>query len=166
MSGSFPEDSLLDLFIFETLQSLQQHETLQPEDINLIFRIMHTIKGSAAVMGYTNISSLAHIMEDLFFYLRGHPDAPYNASELSDLILQGVNFTKLETIKIKNGDHADGDCALLAEELKAYLQFLKTGSAGTSEVRTPEEIALRTDIVHSEADLSKGASARFRAVLR
>ncbi|WP_178382100.1 hypothetical protein [Paenibacillus sp. P32E] len=46
MSGSFPEDSLLDLFIFETLQSLQQHETLQPENINLIFRIMHTIKGS------------------------------------------------------------------------------------------------------------------------
>ncbi|MGN7765069.1 chemotaxis protein CheA [Paenibacillus sp. 22594] len=176
MSGSFPEDSLLDLFIFETLQSLQQledsilageqHETLQPEDINLIFRIMHTIKGSAAVMGYTNISSLAHIMEDLFFYLRGHPDAPYNASELSDLILQGVDFTKLETIKIKNGDHADGDCTLLAEELKAYLQFLKTGSAGPSEVRTPEDIAQRTDIMLSEADLSKGAYARFRAVLR
>lgn len=175
MSGSFPEDSLLELFIFETLQSLQQledsilageqHETLQPEDINLIFRIMHTIKGSAAVMGYTNISSLAHIMEDIFFYLRGHPNAPYNASELSDLILQGVDFTKLETIKIKNGDHADGDCALLAEELKAYLQYLKTGSAGTSEVRTPEDIAQRTDIVHSEADLSKGAFARFRAVL-
>lgn len=176
MSGSFPEDSLLDLFIFETLQSLQlledsilageQHETLQPEDINLIFRIMHTIKGSAAVMGYTNISSLAHIMEDLFFYLRGHPHAPYNASELSDLILQGVDFTKLETIKIKNGDHADGDCALLAEELKSYLQFLKTRSGGTSEVRTPEDIAQRTDIMLSEADLSKGASARFRAVLR
>ncbi|OKP72600.1 hypothetical protein A3842_22630 [Paenibacillus sp. P3E] len=89
MSGSFPEDSLLDLFIFETLQSLQQHETLQPENNNLIFRIMHTIKGSAAVMGYTNISLFAHIMED-FFYLRGHPDAPYNASELSDLILQGL----------------------------------------------------------------------------
>ncbi|OKP82518.1 hypothetical protein [Paenibacillus sp. P32E] len=55
---------------------------------------------------------------------------------------------------------------MLAEELKAYLQFLKTGSAGRLEVRTPEEIALRTDIVHSEADLSKGASARFKAFLR
>ncbi|WP_379153384.1 chemotaxis protein CheW [Paenibacillus sp. sgz5001063] len=171
MSGSFPEDSLLDLFIFETLQSLQQledsilaseqHETLQPEDINLIFRIMHTVKGSAAVMGFTNISSLAHVMEDLFFYLRDHPHTPYNASELSDLILQGVDFTKLETIKIKNGDHADGDCALLAEELKAYLQFLKNGSAGIRE-----EIGQNADVGLPGANMATEASVGYRAVLR
>jgi two-component system chemotaxis sensor kinase CheA len=34
--------------------------------INEIFRIMHTIKGSAAMMMFGNISSIAHSAEDLF----------------------------------------------------------------------------------------------------
>jgi len=31
---------------------------------------MHTIKGSAAMMLFDDISKLAHSIEDLFFYLR------------------------------------------------------------------------------------------------
>ncbi len=124
MSGSFPEESLQQLE--DSILASEQQDSLKPEDINLIFRIMHTIKGSAAVMGYTNISALAHAMEDLFFYLRDHPKAPCDCSELSDFILQGIDFTRLETIKIRNGDTADGDASALADELAAYLQFLKT----------------------------------------
>ncbi|HBR32341.1 MAG TPA: hypothetical protein DD733_09690, partial [Clostridiales bacterium] len=51
-------DSLLEMFIFETLQNTEQLEQIildtEKEDgfsnnaINEIFRIMHTIKGSAA----------------------------------------------------------------------------------------------------------------------
>lgn len=137
MSEAFHGESLIDIFIFETLQSLQQLEdsilageekkSFSLEDINLIFRIMHTIKGSAAVMGFTNVSTLAHVMEDLFFYLRENPFVHYDCSELSDLILQGVDFNKLETIKIKNGDSADGDATALIADFNTYLTSLKSG---------------------------------------
>lgn len=173
MPGAFPEDSLLELFIFETMQSLQQLEdsvlageqqdSLHPEDINLIFRIMHTIKGSAAVMGYVNISALAHVMEDLFFYLRDRPEAAYDSSDLSDLMLQGIDFIKLETVKIRSGDPADGDAAALAEELSAYLQLLKIST------ETSEETACRQHPVAQPAKEVKAGSAepgRYRALLR
>ncbi|QSF46963.1 chemotaxis protein CheA [Paenibacillus tianjinensis] len=177
MSGSFPEESLLELFIFETLQSLQQLEdsilaseqqdSLKVEDINLIFRIMHTIKGSAAVMGYTNISALAHAMEDLFFYLRDHPKAPYDCSELSDLILQGIDFTKLETIKIRNGDPADGDASALADELAAYLQYLKNRSASEAAERDADAAKLQHSAgMRQAADAGAAGTSCYRALLR
>ncbi|CAH1190597.1 Chemotaxis protein CheA [Paenibacillus auburnensis] len=177
MSGSFPEESLLELFIFETLQSLQQLEdsilaseqqdSLKPEDINLIFRIMHTIKGSAGVMGYTNISALAHAMEDLFFYLRAKPKAPYDCSELSDLILQGIDFTKLETIKIRNGDPADGDASALAEELAAYLQFLKNRSESETAERNTDVAKLQQpDAMSQTTDAGAAGTLCYRAFLR
>lgn len=67
---------MLELFIFETYQLIDQLEQALldfekgnklEDSINEIFRIMHTIKGSAAMMLYDNISTLAHSMEDLFF---------------------------------------------------------------------------------------------------
>ena len=71
---------LLDTFVFETdglLESLDEilmrteKSALMADDINEIFRIMHTVKGSAAMMGLSNMSALAHAVEDLFSVIRG-----------------------------------------------------------------------------------------------
>jgi two-component system chemotaxis sensor kinase CheA len=69
-------EGMLDMFVFETgdlleklddiLMRTEQEETIGTEDINEIFRTMHTIKGSAAMMGLQNMSTLAHAVEDLF----------------------------------------------------------------------------------------------------
>ena len=40
------------------------------EEVNSLYRTMHSIKGSAAMMGYPAISETAHAAEDLFSYLR------------------------------------------------------------------------------------------------
>jgi len=79
MSNSTNEP-ILEMFLFETKQLLDQLEQIilagekseaySEQDINEIFRIMHTIKGSSAMMLYDNISNLAHSMEDLFYYIR------------------------------------------------------------------------------------------------
>jgi two-component system chemotaxis sensor kinase CheA len=71
---------MLDMYIFETSQLLEQLEQIiissdrpsryDQENINEIFRIMHTIKGSSAMMGFDNISKLTHSVEDLFNILR------------------------------------------------------------------------------------------------
>jgi two-component system chemotaxis sensor kinase CheA len=57
------------MFIFETEQNIEQLEQIiidsedqraySSDSVNEIFRIMHTIKGSAAMMSFNEISSLA-----------------------------------------------------------------------------------------------------------
>ena len=71
--------------------------------INEIFRIMHTIKGSSAMMLFNNISTLAHSIEDLFYYLREEKPDNIDCSLLSDHILTVVYFIKVELHKIING---------------------------------------------------------------
>jgi two-component system chemotaxis sensor kinase CheA len=76
--SGFDKSSMLELFVFEILDLLSQLENviLNSEEknaieaqINEIFRIIHTIKGSASMMGYSNISSLSHSLEDAFYSL-------------------------------------------------------------------------------------------------
>ena len=91
MSGygsSGGREPMLDMFVFETNQMLEQledillqaekNDSLDPRNINEIFRIMHTIKGSAGMMMFTPISSLAHAVEDLFFLIREKPEVVLN----------------------------------------------------------------------------------------
>ena len=71
------EQSMTEVFIYETRQFLEQLEqlalaseqsgTFTAEQVNEIFRAMHTIKGSAAMMMMNEVSSLAHSVEDIFF---------------------------------------------------------------------------------------------------
>jgi two-component system chemotaxis sensor kinase CheA len=134
---------MLDLFIFESTQLIEQMELLiisneksssySSDAINEIFRIMHTIKGSSAMMLYNNISTLAHSMEDLFYVLR--EDNPQNVdySQLSDLVLEGIDFIKVEIVKIKNGDEADGDASELIKTLKDFYVQIKGQASGTAD---------------------------------
>lgn len=111
-------DAMLDMFLFETTQLLEQLEQLilssdsddcySEETINEIFRIMHTIKGSSAMMMYDEISDLSHKIEDLFFYLRQEKPKHYNCSSLNDIILDTIDFIKLELEKIRSKNPADG----------------------------------------------------------
>ena len=73
-------ESILDTYLFETNSLLDQLDEMlmrdekigdfSPDDVNEIFRIMHTIKGSSAMMEFGSLSSIAHHIEDLFFYIR------------------------------------------------------------------------------------------------
>jgi len=135
MSDQFTNEPMLDMFIFETSQLIEQLEqsilssekesTYTPAAINEIFRIMHTIKGSAALMMFYSISTLAHTMEDIFYFLREEKPQQLNCSTLSDFVLEGVDFIKVEMEKIKNGDSSDGDASVLIEELTLFLTDLK-----------------------------------------
>jgi two-component system chemotaxis sensor kinase CheA len=135
MAGQHVNEPMLDLFIFESMQLIEQMELLiianekstsyAPEAINEIFRIMHTIKGSSAMMLYNNISTLAHSMEDLFFVLREEKPQNVDTSQLSDLVLEGLDFIKVEIAKIRNGDEADGDASELIKSLRVFHATIK-----------------------------------------
>jgi len=132
-------DPMLESYIFEETQLTDQLENLilqnensnnySSEVINEIFRIMHTIKGSSAMMLFNNISTLAHSVEDLFYFIREQKPKDVDFSSLSDLILESVDFIKVELQKIKNGDNADGICDEIIEENKNFLLKLKGENA-------------------------------------
>jgi two-component system chemotaxis sensor kinase CheA len=131
MSNRNTNESMLEMFLFETTQLIEQLEQLilssdkendyTSTSINEIFRITHTIKGSAAMMMYQSISALAHSIEDIFFYLRDEKPKQIDYKSLTDLILDSVDFIKVEIEKIRNNDIADGEATELIHSLKNYL---------------------------------------------
>lgn len=135
MSGEYINEPMLEMFIFESTQLLEQLEQMiitgekskdyTPEDINEIFRIMHTIKGSSAMMLFDNISSLAHSLEDIFYFLREERPQGIDFSVLSDIVFDGIDFIKVELAKIKNGDEVNGDASVFNNNSQTFLASMK-----------------------------------------
>src|SRR5690606_16397388 len=113
----------------KTILDCEHANAYSPAAINEIFRIMHTIKGSSTMMQYTNIGVISHVIEDLFAYLREHNPKLDDCSALSDLVLEGGDFIKLELHKIKNGETNDGDERDLVNRIRQFLEELKGGAA-------------------------------------
>jgi chemosensory pili system protein ChpA (sensor histidine kinase/response regulator) len=97
--GEVP-DEVLEFFIPEAEEHLQVvtecllmlEANSKAEDINRLFRAMHTVKGSAAQVGLHRLSAVAHRVEDLIGELRdGHlrPNA-----DIIDICLQSVDVLK------------------------------------------------------------------------
>lgn len=149
MSGQFSGEPMLDMYIFETTQNIEQLEKciLDSEKssrysqtaINEIFRIMHTIKGSSAMMLFNNISILAHSIEDLFYYLREQKPNNIDCSLLSDHILTGVDFIKVELHKIIDGVKADGNPSEIIDNIKSFLNEIRS--------QNPELIKARPELM-------------------
>lgn len=128
-------ESMLDVFVFETAQLLEQLEQIiitgeksnyySSNDVNEIFRITHTIKGSSAMMQYTGISALSHSVEDLFYFIRETNPPLINFSALTDLILKSVDFIKTELAAIEEGKDPKTDPGTIVDENSAFLCDLK-----------------------------------------
>ncbi|MCL2841385.1 MAG: chemotaxis protein CheA [Defluviitaleaceae bacterium] len=129
----FDRESMLEMFIFEMSQLVDQLEStiVQSESeynmdqINEIFRIMHTIKGSSAMMMFDNIAGVSHSIEDLFYYLREEQPQNVDFKTLSDHVLSGADFVKGELSKIQGGQKADGDGTDLAKTIEIFLKQIK-----------------------------------------
>lgn len=147
MSEPYFNEPMLDMYIFEATQNIEQLENIiilceknsfySQESINEIFRIMHTIKGSSAMMLFNNISTLAHSMEDLFYYIREQKPKDVDYSVVSDLVLDGIDFIKIELQKIKDGQKVDGDCSNLIHSIKEFLSLIKQQNPSDMEIKTP-----------------------------
>ncbi len=145
MSDLKSDESMLNMYIFETSQNIEQLEMCileteksgcySSESVNEIFRIMHTIKGSSAMMLFNGISKLAHSIEDLFYFIREQRLQNLDCSALSDLVLRGVDFFKVEVRKITNGVRTDGDPCTLIESIQAFLNALKKENLIEADVK-------------------------------
>ncbi|MEG2144017.1 MAG: chemotaxis protein CheA, partial [Oscillospiraceae bacterium] len=125
-------EPMLEMFLYETntlleqldgimLESEKDHH-LSSDSINEIFRIMHTIKGSAAMMGLDGISGLAHKVEDLFFVVRENGDKIKAHDDLFDVVFQASDGLRSAVDNISS-DNPDPDFT----ELYAKLVKIKEG---------------------------------------
>ncbi|KUO77025.1 MAG: chemotaxis protein CheA [Clostridia bacterium BRH_c25] len=177
MSEQFSNEPLLDMFIFETTQLIGQLEEsilfneksscYTQSAINEIFRIMHTIKGSSAMMMFENISSLAHSIEDLFYFMREENPQNIDCSALSDLILEGIDFIKVEIEKIKSGDAVDGEASALIDSIKVFLSMLKRSNASTMLTEDKEHNSIKKQQYYISSEKVKTSTMKntFKAVI-
>ncbi len=148
LSNDIGQEPMLEIFIFETLQLVEQLEQamlsseqengFSPASINQIFRIMHTIKSSAAMMLFKNISALAHSTEDLFFFIREQKPEIIDQSKLTDIILEGIDYIKNEMAKIQNGQRSDTDASDLINKIRSTLEELKTEHPSPDQTATDQ----------------------------
>ncbi|MBU3156763.1 chemotaxis protein CheA [Clostridium estertheticum] len=134
-------EPMLEIYLFEATQLMEQLEeisieceknkSIDTESINEIFRIMHTIKSSSAMMMFNNISVLAHSVEDLFYFIRENKAVNIDFESLFDLVLLGIDFIKGEVSKIDNDENADGCSEELVLKSSNLLSVMKEANIVT-----------------------------------
>ncbi|MCR2024283.1 chemotaxis protein CheA [Anaerotruncus colihominis] len=158
-------EPMLDVFIYETTTLLDQldeilldaekSKSFSEDNINEIFRIMHTIKGSAAMMDLNGISTLAHSVEDVFFIIREDPARMANISEaIFDLVFQASDFLKDEVECVQNTREANKDPGAIIAELEKMAAIMKGESPAADAPAAPaaDEAAPTAQASASEQD--------------
>lgn len=152
-TDDFAMESLLEAFIHETNEMLEQLDeilldserarSITDDNINSIFRITHTIKGSAAMMSFNTISSLAHVVEDVFYILRSDPSKlAVVFDSIFDLVFQASDFFKRELECLQGGEYIEGDASSLITQLKEQAAIIKGETpAAVSESEASEGVA-------------------------
>lgn len=136
-------EAMLDMYFYETNSLLEQLDEIllrteqanafESEDIKEIFRIMHTIKGSSAMMGFDNLSVLAHKAEDMFFVIRENPELITDVSFVYDLVFQVSDSYKAQIEAIQNnvgGEYELFNFDGLIEKLKNAKEKLSGEASG------------------------------------
>lgn len=130
------EESTMDVYIYETQQLLQSLddilldgegvERLTGDQINEVFRVMHTIKGASSMMEFEEIAKVAHAVEDIFAQIREFGATPNQWPPVFDLVFRAVSFFNAELAKIQANGKPDGADEALIEELHKQLREMKS----------------------------------------
>ncbi|MDD3394529.1 MAG: chemotaxis protein CheA [Anaerotignum sp.] len=143
-------DSMIDMYLFETNSLLEQLEKIMLEaekaksftsaDIDEIFRIMHTIKGSSAMMEFDSIAKVAHRFEDLFFIFRQNNTtntfSEAMRTELFNLILKTNDFMRTEVAKIEQSEPITDNIGNFINDINTFIE--KMNSEETSILEAAE----------------------------
>ncbi|MGN0612597.1 MAG: Hpt domain-containing protein, partial [Porcipelethomonas sp.] len=130
-------ESMIDMYIYESTSLLEQLDQIMmrtesnnkfdEEDINEIFRIMHTIKGSSAMMGLENMSTLAHRIEDMFFIIREEKPVIESIQTLYELVFDSSDLLKAEIDMLQDEDSVPTDFSAQIAKIESFVEYLKTG---------------------------------------
>ncbi len=135
-------DSILDMYLYETntlleqldgiLLAAEQADTFSQDSVNEIFRIMHTIKGSSAMMEFPSLMTVAHRIEDLFFIIREKTiDVVPNElrPELFDMLFQAVDFFRGEIEKIEQSEPLSDSIDSIVDKINSLIDKIQGNPA-------------------------------------
>jgi len=103
-----------------------------PDDLNAIFRAVHSIKGSAAMLGCTEIAALTHLQENLLDLLR-KDERPMDVADVNAMLKAG-DVLRLQVLHrrgtVAEAPDAGGVEALLRERVAQPSADAKHGQSG------------------------------------
>ena len=150
------QQRILGYFIEEAKEHLQTLEkgilqlstsVQDAEMVNEMFRAAHSVKGGAAMLGYSSIQKTAHRLEDAFKLLK---ESSINVDDkLEALFLNGYDYLQDLVERLENStEFSDEDAIGILEQaesnfviLQEYLQKLNTGSSVTETAEPSVDIA-------------------------
>lgn len=150
-------DSVLEMYLYETntlleqldniMLSAEQADTLSEDDVNEIFRIMHTLKGSAAMMEFEPLMTIAHRIEDLFYLIREktmevvpEQDRP----QLFDLLFKSIDYFRNEVSKIESGEPLSKHIDNFLNAINMFIDKINGETAAASAQGQPAQAASAT----------------------
>ena len=135
-------EAMADMYVFETTSLLEQldqilmktenESSFGEEEINEIFRTMHTIKGSSAMMGLENMSKLAHAIEDMFYIIREDHPVISSMESLYDLVFTASDLMKAEIDLLQDDDYTQTDFTEQMNKIEAFVAVLKGGETAAA----------------------------------
>lgn len=139
-------ESILETYLFETnsllaqldqlLLDAEQNGDFTEDDVNEIFRSMHTIKGSSAMLEFNSLMEISHHIEDLFFYIRENGMDSLNddqKSALFNLMFDCTDKLREEIAKVENREELDEDFDDFIDKINNMLNSISNAEAATEE---------------------------------
>ena len=126
------------MYIYETNTLLEQLEsivldaekenTFSQDNVNEIFRIMHTIKGSSAMMEFDTLARVSHRIEDMFFLIREGTMSVVKDEDrpaLFDVMLHSVDYFREEMEKVEAEQPLNEDVGSFLENINSLIAKIK-----------------------------------------
>ena len=146
-------DSLLETYLFETNSLLEQLDELlinaekagefTSDDVNEIFRSMHTIKGSSAMLEFQPLMEVAHHIEDLFFFIRENGTSSLTEeqkSELFNLMFKSTDRLRADVEKVENNEPLSMNIDSFVNEINSFLNELREKDSDDETGTTAEAV--------------------------
>ena len=154
------QDPMIDIYIYEARQLLESLEDilldgekehrLSDEQINEVFRIMHTIKGSSGMMSFESLMKISHTVEDLFAQIREKKARSADWDNIFDIVLSAADLIKADIDMISLGQAPQCDPSEITKRVADYLdkishRAVQTASDGSGAEDEAEEESAAAD---------------------
>ncbi len=158
-------DNMLEMYLYETNTLMEQldellieaekNATFTTNDVNEIFRIMHTIKGSSAMMEFSTLMEIAHHIEDLFFYIRENGMDALDESHKNDLfnlMFQSTDALRIEVEKIENDEPLSTNIDHIIANINSFLEKISSsGDKSSTDSSKDEKVETEMPVADGEA---------------
>lgn len=131
-------DDMVELYVFENRKLIEdltetvlEHkdaESFDENTVKVIFRTMHTMKGSAGLMMYEETAKLAHKMEDVFYYIRESKPKNIDCGKVIDYVLKVCDYISNDIDFVEEGKVNPEDPSALIDEIDKLLEEMKAAN--------------------------------------